>query len=107
VELVVANPGPAGSEVTMALMNAEGENLADVSRTVTVADCNHVLFLLPKGGARVLPGQIYSIALNGDRGVFGWKYVKDGYANGAALMNGKPLSGDTRSTFLFRTFGAN
>jgi archaellum component FlaF (FlaF/FlaG flagellin family) len=107
VELVVANPGPASGEVTMALMNAEGENLADVSKTVTVADCNHVLFLLPKGGARVLPGQVYSIALNGDRGVFGWKYVKDGYANGAASMNGKPLSGETRSTFLFRTFGAN
>ena len=107
VELVVANPGPASGEVTMALMNAEGENLADVSKTVTVADCNHVLFLLPKGGARVLPGQVYSIALNGGGGVYGWKYVKDGYANGAASMNGKPLSGETRSTFLFRTFGAN
>jgi len=107
VELVVANPGPASGEVTMALMNAEGENLADVSKTVTVADCNHVLFLLPKGGARVLPGQVYSIALNGDRGVFGWKYVKDGYTNGAASMNGKPLSGETPSAFLFRTFGAN
>jgi archaellum component FlaF (FlaF/FlaG flagellin family) len=107
VELVVANSGPASGEVTLALMNAEGENLADVSKTVTVADCNHVLFLLPKGGAQVLPGQIYSIALNGDRGVFGWKYVKDGYANGAALMNSKPLSGESPATFLFRTFGAN
>ena len=107
VELVVANPGPASGEVTMALMNAEGENLAVVSKTVTVADCNHVLFLLPKGGLRVLPAQVYSIALNGGGGVFGWKYVKDGYANGAASMNGKPLSGETRSTFLFRTFGVN
>ena len=33
--------------------------------------------------------------------------VKDGYANGAASLNGKPLSGETPSTFLFRTFGAN
>jgi len=107
VELVVANPGPASGEVTMALMNTEGENLAYVSKTVTVADCNHVLFLLPKGGARVSPGQVYRIALSGAGGVFGWKYVKDGYANGAASMNGKPLSGDTPSAFLFRTFGAN
>jgi hypothetical protein len=107
VELVVANPGPASGEVTMALMNAEGENLAYVSKTVAVADCNHVLFLFPKGGVRVLPGQIYSVALNGGGGVFGWKYVKDGYANGAASMNGKPLSGETPATFLFRTFGAN
>lgn len=107
VELVVANPGPASGEVTMALMNAEGENLAVVSKTVAVADCNHVLFLLPKGGVRVSPAQVYRIALNGGGGVFGWKYVKDGYANGAASMNGKPLSGETPSTFLFRTFGAN
>jgi hypothetical protein len=107
VELVVANPGPASGEVTMALLNAEGENLADVSKTVTVADCNHVLFLLPKGGARVSPGQVYRIALNGAGDVFGWKYVKDGYANGEASLNSKPLSGETRSTFLFRTFGAN
>jgi hypothetical protein len=89
------------------LMNAEGENLAYVSKTVAVADCSHVLFLFPKGGVRVLPAQIYSIALNGAGGVFGWKYVKDGYANGAASLNGKPLSGGTPSTFLFRTFGAN
>jgi hypothetical protein len=107
VELVVANPGPASDEVTMTLMNAEGEALAVVSKTVAVADCNHVLFLFPKGGARVLPGQVYSIALNGDGGVFGWKYVKDRYANGAASLNGKPLSGETPSTFLFRTFSAN
>jgi hypothetical protein len=107
VELVVANPGPASGEVTMALMNARGENLAVVSKTVAVADCNHVLFLFPKGGVRVLPAQAYSIALNGEGGVSGWKYVKDVYANGAASMNGKPLSGETRSTFLFRTFGAN
>ncbi len=107
VELVVARPGPASGEVTMTLMNAEGELLADISKTVTVADSNHVLFLLPKGGARVLPAQIYSIALNGGGGVFGWKYVKDGYANGAASLNGKPLSEETPSTFLFRTFGAN
>ena len=91
VELVVANPGPASGEVTMALMNAEGENLAVVSKTVAVADCNHVLFLFSKGGVRVLPAQVSSIALNGGAGVFGWKYVKDGYANGAASLNGKPL----------------
>jgi hypothetical protein len=107
IELVVANPGPASGEVTLALMNAEGENLAYVSKTVAVADCSHVLFRFPKGGIRVLPAQIYSIALNGGGGVFGWKYVKDGYANGAASLNGKPLSRDTHGTFLFRTFGAN
>jgi hypothetical protein len=107
VELVVAKPGPPSSEVTMTLINAEGEALAVVSKTVPVAECSHVLFLLPKGGVRVSPGQVYRIGLSGDAGVFGWKYVVDGYPNGAASFNGKPLLRDTRSTFLFRTFGAN
>jgi hypothetical protein len=106
VQLVVANPGAASDEVTMTLVNAAGEALAEVSKTVPVAECSHVLFLLPKGGARVLPGQVYGIQLNSDSGLFGWKYVLDGYTNGAASFNGKPLLQGTRSTFLFRTFGA-
>jgi archaellum component FlaF (FlaF/FlaG flagellin family) len=110
VELVVANPGPASSEVTMALANAEGQSLAYVSKTVAVADCRHVLFVFPKGGLRVTPGQIYSITLSSVDTIFAWKYVVGGYANGAAMSNGfpgKPLSRVTRTTFLFRTFGAN
>jgi hypothetical protein len=107
VQLVVANAGAASDEVTMTLVNAAGQVLADVSKTVPVAECSHVLFLLPKGGARVLPGQVYGIQLHGDSGLFGWKYVVGGYANGAASFNGRPLLPDTRSTFLFRTFGAS
>lgn len=107
VELVIANPGPASDEVTMALTNAEATGLAFVSKTVSVANCSHVLFLLPKGGVQVVPGQVYTIVLNGDHNVFGWKYVADGYPKGAALLNGKPLSRDAHRTFLFRTFGTN
>ena len=106
VELVVANPGPSDDEVTMYLGNAEGEALAVISKTVLVADCRHVLFVFPNGGLRVSPGQVYSIRLSGGS-VFGWKYVVGGYANGAASFNGRPLLPDTRSTFLFRTFGAS
>jgi hypothetical protein len=101
VELVVANSGPASDEVTMWLA---GES---ISKTVTVAECSHVLFLLPKGGVQVVPGQVYSIVLNGDHNVFGWKYVAGGYPKGEASLNGKPLSRDAHRTFLFRTFGAN
>jgi hypothetical protein len=106
VELVVANPGPSDDEVTMNLGNAAGDVLADVSRTVLVADCRHVLFVFPNGGLRVSPGQVYSIRLSGGS-FFGWKYVVGGYASGAASFNGRPLLPDTRSTFLFRTFGAS
>jgi hypothetical protein len=104
VQLVVANPGPSDGEVVMSLQNAEGEVLAVVSRTVPVDDCRHVLFVFPNGGVQVSPGQAYSIRLSGGS-LFGWKYVVGGYANGAASFNGKPLVPDTRSTFLFRTFG--
>ena len=110
VELVVANPGPASSEVAMTMANAEGQPLAYVSKTVQVTDCRLVLFVLPKGGLRVTPGQIYSITLTSVDTVFAWKYVVGGYSNGAATLNGfpgKPLSRVTRTTFLFRTFGAN
>jgi len=106
VELVVGNPGPSDGEVTMRVMNAEGKVLAVVTQIVPVDDCDHVLFILPDGGVRVSPGQVYSIALSGGR-VFGWKYVVGGYAKGAAAFNGKPLLPGARSTFLFRTFGAN
>jgi len=106
VELVVANPGPASSEVTMTLLNAGGDPLAVVAKTVPVDACRHVLFVFPNGGLRVSPGQLYSIELSGGAGLFGWKYVMGGYTNGAASFNGKPLLRDARSTFLFRTFGA-
>ena len=107
VELVVANPGPASADVTLMVMNTEGIALAVVSRTVPVADCRHVLFVFPRGGLPVSPGQVYSIGLSSVGSPFGWKYVVRGYANGVALCNGKPLLRDTRSTFLFRTFGAS
>jgi hypothetical protein len=106
VEFVVANPGSADDEVTLYVRNAKGDVLAVASKTVPVAECGHVLFVLPNGGLQVSPGEVYSIQLSGDS-VFGWKYVVGGYANGAASFNGKPLLPDTRSTFLFRTFGAS
>jgi hypothetical protein len=106
VELVVANPGPESDEVTMSLGGTEGV-LADISKTVSVAECSHVLFLLPKSGVQVVPGQVYSIVLNSDHNVFGWKYVADSHPKGAASLNGKLLSCDTHCTFLFRTFGRN
>ena len=106
VELVVGNPGPSDDEVRMRVMDAEGKVLAAVSQTVPVDDCEHVLFVLPGGGARVSPGQVYSIGLSGGK-VFGWKYVVGGYAKGAASFNGRPLLPGARSTFLFRTFGTD
>jgi hypothetical protein len=106
VELVVANPGQPDDSVTLTLLDSTGAVLADVSKTVAVAECRHVLFIFPNGGLEVSPGQVYSIRLNGST-FFGWKYVAGGYAKGAASFNGKPLLPDARSTFLFRTFGTS
>jgi len=106
VQLVAGNPGPASAEVTMNLLNPKGEIVSVVSKFVPADDCDHVLFVFPNGGLQVSPGQIYTIQLSGSSR-FGWKYVVGGYAKGAASFNGKPLLlPDTRSTFLFRTFGA-
>jgi hypothetical protein len=106
VELVLANPGPDSADVSMMVLNEEGFGVALVSKTVSVADCGHVLFVLPRGGLRVSPGQVYSITLSGGDNLFGWKYVVGGYDKGSALFNNKPLLKEARSTFLFRTYGA-
>ncbi len=107
VELVVANPGRESAEVSMMILNEAGVGVAQVFKTVAAADCGHVVFLLPRGGLPVSPGQVYSIALSGGDNLFGWKYVVGGYGKGTAFFNNKPLLKEERSTFLFRTFGAN
>jgi hypothetical protein len=106
VELVNANPGPSRAEIELKLLNAKGDVLSVVSRNVSVDDCQHLLFALPTGGWKVLPGQTYSVEVGGSDGALGWKYVVGGYKNGDASFNDKPLLRDARSTFLFRTFGA-
>ena len=105
VELVVANPGRDSAEISMMVMNDEGVGLALISKTVSVTDCGHVLFVFPRGGLRVAPGQVYSIALSGGDNLFGWKYVLGGYGRGVAFFNDKPLLKGAHSTFLFRTYG--
>jgi hypothetical protein len=104
VELVVANPGPASGDIEMTLRNEAGDVLAQVSRTVPVADCSHVLFVLPNGGLPLSPGQVYRIRLSGNS-LFGWKYNDGGYQNGQAWFNRKLFRPEKRSSFLFRTFG--
>lgn len=107
VELVVANPGPESAEISVMILNGEGASLASVSKTVPVAECDHVLFLFPHGGLAVSPGLVYGIALSGGDNLFGWKYVVGGYGKGAAFFNNKPLLKGERSTFLFRTYGGS
>jgi hypothetical protein len=104
VNLAVANAGPEAEEVTLRVLNAAGELLATVSRSVTVSESSHALFVFPEGGVMVTPGEAYSIRVSGES-LFGWKYVVGGYENGEASFNGRALLTDARSTFLFRTFG--
>jgi hypothetical protein len=109
VELLAVRPGPPTTgEISMTILNPKEKMMvASLWKTVSVEDCSHVLFLLPGGGLQVSPGQVYIIQLNGD--VFGWKYVVGGYREGAASAphGSNPPLPDTRSTFLFKTFGTN
>jgi len=105
VELVVGNAGPAKDQVTLTVLDATGQTRAVMTQSVPTADCDQVMFVIPKGGVEVTPGQIYRLKLSGGT-TFGWKYVVGGYEKGEATFNGKPLLHDARSTFLFRTFGA-
>jgi hypothetical protein len=78
VNLAVANPGPEEEEVTVRVLNAAGEVIATVSRSVPVSEGRHALFVLPEGGLAVTPGEVYSIRVSGEH-LFGWKYVVGGY----------------------------
>jgi hypothetical protein len=107
VELLAVHPGPpATGDIHMMILDERKKMMvASLSKTVSADDCSHVLFLLPRGGLQVSPGQVYTIQLNG--GVFGWKYVVGGYREGAASgpHGSNPPLPDIRSTFLFKTFG--
>jgi len=105
VELVVGNPGAAEDELTLTVLDRGGQTLAIVAENVPSADCDHVTFVMPSRGIEVSPGQLYWLKLTGGF-TFGWKYVARGYKDGEATFNGKPLLAGARSTFLFRTFGA-
>ena len=105
VELAVGNAGPAKDQVTLTVLDATGRTISVVTESVQTADCDQVMFVIPKGGVEVTPRQTYRLKLSGDT-TFGWKYVVGGYEKGEATFNGKPLLREARSTFLFRTFGA-
>jgi hypothetical protein len=106
VDLVVGNPGTTEELLTLTVLDIDGRVLSVVSKTVQSEKCDQVIFVIPKGGVEVVPGQTYFAKLNGGT-TFGWKYVVGGYAKGAATFNGRPLLPGAWSTFLFRTFGAN
>jgi hypothetical protein len=106
VDLVVGNAGPDEDELTLTVLDSNGRTLAIVTEPVVITGCEHTMFVLPKHGLVVKPGQTYWLRLKGGT-LFGWKYVVGGYEKGAATFNGKPLLREARSTFLFRTFGAD
>jgi hypothetical protein len=104
VELVVGNPGESEDELTLTILDAHGQGVVAVTQKVQARNCDREMFVMPSGGAEIMPGGVYWIRLTGGS-TFGWKYVVDGYENGQATFNGKPLLAQARSTFLFRTFG--
>ena len=105
VELVVGNAGAAEDQVTLTVLDATGRTVSVVTESVQTADCDQVMFVIPKGGVKITPGQTYRLKLSGGT-TFGWKYIVGGYEKGEATFNGKRLLREARSTFLFRTFGA-
>lgn len=105
VELVVGNPGAAEDQLTLTVLDVTGQEVAAAAvQTVCASGPGQVLFVIPKGGVELSPGQTYRLRLTGGA-TFGWKYVVGGYEHGDATFNGKPLLAEARTTYLFRTFG--
>jgi hypothetical protein len=105
VELVVGNNDAPQDDLTLTVLDSQGNELVSLTQTVKTSHCEQTVFLLPEGGIDVKPGESYRIRLKGGI-IFGWKYVVGGYPKGQATFNGKPLLSQARSTFLFRTFGS-
>jgi len=105
VELVVGNKNGPQDDLTLTVLDNQGNELVSVTQTVKTSHCEQTVFLLPEGGIDVKPEESYRIRLKGGI-IFGWKYVVGGYPKGQATFNGKPLLSQARSTFLFRTFGS-
>jgi hypothetical protein len=105
VDLIVGNAGLPEDELTLTVLDSTGEPVAIITQTVQADDCEHTIFVISKDGVDVQPGQTYRLKLSGGT-LFGWKYVVGGYEKGAATFNGGPLLPKARSTFLFKTFGA-
>ena len=76
-----AHPDDSGCERS----NPRGSDAAGPT-----ANSEHTMFVMPKGGVELSPGQIYRLRLTGGA-TFGWKYVVGGYEHGEATFNGKPL----------------
>ena len=66
VELVVGNAGPAKDQVTLTVLDATGQTRAVMTQSVPTADCDQVMFVIPKGGVEVTPGQTYRLKLSGN-----------------------------------------
>jgi hypothetical protein len=57
VELVVGNAGAAKDQLTLTVLEATGKTVVVVTENVQTADCDHVMFVIPKGGLEITPGQ--------------------------------------------------
>jgi hypothetical protein len=102
VELVFLNPGESEGEVEMWLLNSKGEVLAHASKSIPAFAAGWTTFVFPN--LDVIPGQTYSIRVNGGSSL-AWKYVTHGYNRGGALWNQKAFGEDGKRAFLFRTYG--
>jgi len=58
VALVVRNAGAAKDQLTLTVLDATGKTVVVVTENVQTADCDHVMFVIPKGGLEITPGTI-------------------------------------------------
>jgi hypothetical protein len=59
VELVVGNPGPKEDQLTLTVLDGTGRTMAEVTKKVPTADSDQVLFVIPKDGIEVTPGETH------------------------------------------------
>jgi hypothetical protein len=92
VDLVTGNAhAGAGDTLTLTLSTFRGDRLAEVAQPIAAGPAGWLCFALPHGGIEVTPGETLVLRLR-DTGkvIFGWRYGKDTYPRGHALMVNRP-----------------
>jgi hypothetical protein len=90
--------------LTLSVSSFSGDLLAEARQTVESGQAGWLCFALPRGGIEVTPGETLVLRLR-DTGkvIFGWRYGKDAYPRGHALMRNRP---ERRYDFAFRVHDA-
>jgi hypothetical protein len=103
VGLMTGNSGLGGDQITLTIINSNGQVIATKTDTISEGFEGFYSFNISDNGINVTPGQTYTIQLaDTNKIVFFWKYTNNSYSGGQAYFYGTPFN---NNDFFFNTYG--